>query len=77
MPSKKHGGIMFNGMGDSAWGVMKTALPWKEKRSAGMPHADFKYVLNPILWITITGARWNLLHLLSNLWHKFSGIRPY
>ena len=49
---------MFNGMGDSAWEVMKTALPWKEKRSAGMPHVDFRYVLNAILWITITGARW-------------------
>ncbi|GDX47167.1 hypothetical protein LBMAG24_24950 [Bacteroidota bacterium] len=49
---------MFNGMQDSVWEVMKTALPWKEKRTAGMPHADFRCVLNSILWITITGARW-------------------
>ena len=49
---------MFNGMQDSAWEVFKPALPWKEKRSAGMPHADFRGVLNAILWITITGARW-------------------
>ena len=49
---------MFNGMQDAAWEVIKTALPWKEKRSHGMPHADFRCVLNAILWITITGARW-------------------
>lgn len=49
---------MFNGMQDAVWEVIKTALPWKEKRSAGMPHADFRCVLNAILWITITGARW-------------------
>lgn len=49
---------MFNGIGDAEWEVMKTALPWKEKRSRGMPHAEFRFVLNAILWITITGARW-------------------
>lgn len=49
---------MFNGMQDAVWEVIKTALPWKEKRSAGMPHSDFRCVLNAILWITITGARW-------------------
>lgn len=49
---------MFNGMQDTVWEVIKMALPWKEKRSAGMPHADFRCVLNAILWITMTGARW-------------------
>lgn len=49
---------MFDGMADSVWEVMKAALPREEKRSAGMPHADFRCVLNAVLWITITGARW-------------------
>lgn len=49
---------MFNGMQDPAWDVIKAALPWKEKRTRGMPHANFRTVLNSILWITITGARW-------------------
>lgn len=49
---------MFGGMGNAEWEVIKAALPWKEKRSRGMPHAEFRFVLNAILWITITGARW-------------------
>ena len=49
---------MFSGMTDEAWEVMKTALPIKQKRTRGMPHADYRMVLNAILWVTITGARW-------------------
>jgi transposase len=50
---------MFLGMNDLEWEVLKTALPpQKDKRSAGMPHADFRSALNTILWITLTGARW-------------------
>ena len=48
---------MFNDMEDSMWEVIKTALPWKEKRTAGIQYADCRYVLNSILWITITVAR--------------------
>lgn len=50
---------MFNGMADSAWEIIKVALPREEKRSVGMPHSDFRCVLNAVLWITITGARWS------------------
>ena len=75
MPLQKHGGIMFNGMGDAVWDVMKTALPWKEKRSPGMPHVDFRYVLNAILWITITGARWRDLPKSPSLASKSSAHR--
>lgn len=49
---------MFKGMTDSEWEVFHSILPKKEKRTAGMPPADFRCVLNAILWITITGARW-------------------
>lgn len=50
---------MFVGMQDAAWDAIKTALPWEAKRTRGMPHANFRWVLNSILWITITGARWS------------------
>ncbi len=49
---------MFQGMTDSEWEVFDSILPKKKKRTAGMPPADFRCVLNAILWITITGARW-------------------
>lgn len=66
---------MFNGMQDSAWEVIKTTLPWKEKRSPGMPHADFRCVLNAILWITITGARWRDLPKGASFASKSSAHR--
>lgn len=66
---------MFNGMQDAVWEVIKTALPWKEKRSAGMPHADFRNVLNAILWITITGARWRDLPKAKSFASKSSAHR--
>ena len=66
---------MFNGMQDAVWDVIKTALPWKEKRSRGMPHADFRCVLNSILWITITGARWRDLPKAESFASKSSAHR--
>lgn len=66
---------MFNGMQDAAWDVIKTTLPWKEKRSPGMPHADFRCVLNAILWITITGARWQDLPKTESFASKSSAHR--
>ena len=48
---------MFNGMQDAAWEVIKTAHPWKEKRSLGMPHADFICVLNAICAFRLIGQR--------------------
>lgn len=66
---------MFNGMQDGIWEVIKTTLPWKEKRSPGMPHANFRYVLNSILWITITGARWRDLPKAESFASKSSAHR--
>ena len=38
---------------------MKTLLPQDPvKRGKGMPHANFRYVLNTIFWILHTGDRW-------------------
>lgn len=66
---------MFNGIDDTAWEVLKTLLPIKEKRSRGMPHADFRCVLNSILWITITGARWSDLPRSPSFASKSSSHR--
>ena len=30
----------------------------QEKRERGMPHSSFRYVLNTLLYILITGCRW-------------------
>ncbi len=57
---------MLRGMDDRAWDVLKQALPIKRKRTRGMSHADFRRVLNAILWVTITGARW--CDLLKDVW---------
>lgn len=49
---------MFNGMTDEEWNILKDLLPRDPiKRGKGMPHADFRFVLNTILWILLTGAR--------------------
>lgn len=66
---------MFSGMGDAEWEVIKTALPIREKRSRGMPHASFRSVLNAILWITVTGAPWNVLPKSSQFASKSSAHR--
>ena len=51
--------MMFNGMTDDEWNILKALLPKDPiKRRKGMPHADFRSVLNTILWILLTGARW-------------------
>jgi len=50
---------MFPGMSDQEWKIFKQALPKSpKKRGKGMPHANFRLVLNTILWILLTGARW-------------------
>lgn len=49
----------FEGMSDGAWGVFEGLLPPRPlKRGRGYPHADFRCVLNSILYVLITGCRW-------------------
>jgi transposase len=49
----------FEGMSDAAWMMIEKLLPPEpEKRGRGMPHAPFRCVLNSILYVLITGARW-------------------
>ncbi len=49
----------FIGLTDAQWAVIAPLLPEQpEKQGKGRPHARFRDILNTILWILITGARW-------------------
>ncbi len=49
----------FTGLTDAEWAVIEPFLPEQpEKPGKGRPHAFFRDILNTILWVLITGARW-------------------
>ena len=49
----------FEGISDLEWRLFEDIFPPKpEKRDRGMPHSPFRYVLNTLLYILITGCRW-------------------
>lgn len=49
----------FEGLSDLEWKLFEDLFPQKlEKRGRGMPHTPFRYVLNSLLYILITGCRW-------------------
>ena len=49
----------FEGISDLEWRLFEDIFPEKPgKRDRGMPHSPFRYVLNTLLYILITGCRW-------------------
>lgn len=49
----------FHGLTDQQWRVLQPLLPPKPSKSwIGRRPQDFRPILNSILWILITGARW-------------------
>ena len=49
----------FEGLSDLAWQRIADLLPPKlMPRGRGMPHAPFRMVVNPLLYVLITGCRW-------------------
>ena len=48
----------FCGLTDRQWEITEPLLPGSPKRKPGQPHAPFREILNTILWVLITGARW-------------------
>ena len=77
---------MLQVISDDEWEILKPLLPQEPtKRRKGMPHADFRCVLNTIFWILRTGARWrdvpkhpefaakSTAHRWLQKWHK-SGV---
>ena len=49
----------FEGLNDLEWKLFEDVFPeMPTKRSRGMPPVPFRYVLNSLLYILITGCRW-------------------
>lgn len=49
----------FEGLSDLEWKLFEDIFPnMASKRGRGMPHAPYRYVLNSLLYILITGCRW-------------------
>ncbi len=48
----------FEGLSDLEWKLFEDIFPVPEKQGRGMPHVPFRYVLNSLLYILITGCRW-------------------
>ena len=49
----------FKGLTDVQWEMLRPLLPGEpEKRGKGMPHGDWRKVLNTIIWVLVTGCRW-------------------
>ena len=49
----------FEGLRNLEWSLFKNIFPKPpEKREGGMPHSSFRYVLNTLLYIFITGCHW-------------------
>jgi transposase len=61
----------FEGLSDLEWKLFEDIFPPEpEKRGKGMPHAPYRYVLNSLLYILITGCRWCDLHF-----RRYMGIK--
>ncbi|ELS05628.1 hypothetical protein Xen7305DRAFT_00053760 [Xenococcus sp. PCC 7305] len=48
----------FEGLSDLEWKWFEDIFPTSDSRSRGMPHVPFRYVLNSLRYILITGCRW-------------------
>ena len=48
----------FEGLSDLEWKLFEDIFPTPKKRTKGMPPVPFRYVLNSLLYILITGCRW-------------------
>jgi transposase len=48
----------FRGLTDQQWEVIGPLIPDPFTGYVGRPHAPFRAVVNTIVWILITGARW-------------------
>ncbi len=49
----------FVGLSDLEWKLFEdVSAKVYEQRERGMPHAPFRYVLNTLMYVLITGCRW-------------------
>ena len=47
----------FKGITDEEWALFEDILP-PEHKTRGMPHSSFRYIINTLLYVEITGCRW-------------------
>lgn len=48
----------FDGLSEMEWKLFADIFPEPERRGKGMPHVPYRYVLNTLMYILITGCRW-------------------
>ncbi len=48
----------FSGLTDPQWEILEPLIPDPFIGYVGRPHAPFREVVNTIVWVLITGARW-------------------
>jgi transposase len=52
---------LFEPLTDLQWQALETLFPVPAKRSRGKPHTPWRAVVNSILFILLTGAKWEAL----------------
>jgi transposase len=48
----------FEGLSDLEWKLFEDIFSEEAKKGKGMPHVPYRYVINTLLYILITGCRW-------------------
>ena len=48
----------FEGLSDLEWKLFEDIFPEGARKGKGMPHVPYRYVINTLLYILITGCRW-------------------
>jgi transposase len=67
----------FEGLSDLEWKLFEDIFPeTPKKRARGMPPVPFRYVLNSLLYMLITGCRWCDLPR-GNIWASKSSAHRW
>jgi hypothetical protein len=48
----------FAGLNDLEWKLFEDMFPEEAKKGKGMPHVPYRYAIDSLLYILITGCRW-------------------
>lgn len=67
----------FEQLTDLQWQLVESFFPVPEKRTRGKPHTPWRHVLNSILFVLITGTKWESLPKLPEFASKSAAHRWY